>query len=761
MKKTTGGWLCILLTAALLFVYYHFQILNANNITYTPYGDGYKNYYTFAYYLKFDSGTHFSGMNYPYGEHVMFTDNQPAFVWLFKPIAVLFPAFTNYAHAILAWLIFFSVIAAAYFIFLTLVLFDLSIVLAVVFSVCIALLSPQLHRMYTHYSLSYTCFVPGVIYLASALLKRKGSVKYAAWLCLFVTFFAFVHVYYAAMAGMFLLLLTLCYALVQPQKNGEKKAVVLQLVIAAILPIVVLKLFLLVTDSVTDRPDNPWGFVASAATWCDIFLHQYSFIWDIFRKIFPDTPTEFRFEGTGYIGFLPLISCLVALFVLPAWLIAKSKWHWMSHPLFVMLPAAVGVLLFSMAFPFATFPATEKYYQLLPSVVKQFRAAGRFNWIFYYTVSIFAALLFYKVYKYISRKSLFTARIFLMLVLSVWFCDAHMISMRLPDVLKKEGIICNEEKDAIQLKTKLAERGYQSDSFQAIFPIGFFLNGSEKIYVETGNTYGSMKTSLFTGLPIVSGQMSRTSESVAFNIARLMADDILTKPVLDLYKNKKPLLLVCSYDEYTRREKSILQYAAHLFDINEQSFYLLPLSYFKSTADSIRNQVEQNLSKYVEHENYKSSANRSSTVFKDFDGEPKPFAVFGNGAVQIEKGDLNLYFDTLPNASIGNYEISAWVYSDNRRSAFPTLYASQVDTNGVDIERYEFNAKLGLNTYGKWVRCSIPFKLLHPKNKIYAASGGEYVSYDELMIRPVEEEIVSHWENDSIFMFNNFPVTKK
>ena len=40
-------------------------------------GDGLKNYFSLSWYVLHDDGLHFSGMNAPYGEHILFTDNQP------------------------------------------------------------------------------------------------------------------------------------------------------------------------------------------------------------------------------------------------------------------------------------------------------------------------------------------------------------------------------------------------------------------------------------------------------------------------------------------------------------------------------------------------------------------------------------------------------------------------------------------------------------------------------------------------------------
>ncbi len=41
-------------------------------------GDGMKNYFTYLYHIKYDSTFWvFEGMNYPFGENIVFTDNQP------------------------------------------------------------------------------------------------------------------------------------------------------------------------------------------------------------------------------------------------------------------------------------------------------------------------------------------------------------------------------------------------------------------------------------------------------------------------------------------------------------------------------------------------------------------------------------------------------------------------------------------------------------------------------------------------------------
>lgn len=151
-----------------------------------------------------------------------------------------------------------------------------------------------------------------------------------------------------------------------------------------------------------------------------------------------------------------------------------------------------------------------------------------------------------------------------------------------------------------------------------------------------------------------------------------------------------------------------------------------------------------------------------NTVVKRFENEPKDYAAFGQGATYSEKGPVYFYFDTIPNAIQNEiYEISVWVYSDNRRAAFPTLYFTQIDTDGNELEKKECNPKFELNTYGKWVRVAGEILLTNPKNKVYAVGLGDFGSYDEFMIRPINSEIITGYENDTVFMYDNFPVRRQ
>ncbi len=81
MSKTVAFFLLIVLSIAISWFYFGDILLHPNDYFFQAGGDGVKNYFTPLYFIENDSGVWFTGMNYPFGEHVVFTDNQPVLSW--------------------------------------------------------------------------------------------------------------------------------------------------------------------------------------------------------------------------------------------------------------------------------------------------------------------------------------------------------------------------------------------------------------------------------------------------------------------------------------------------------------------------------------------------------------------------------------------------------------------------------------------------------------------------------------------------------
>src|SRR4051812_8595675 len=64
-------------------------------------GDGAKNYYTYLYEVLYGKGIWFTGMNYPYGEHLVYTDAQPLIAVPLAFLRTYLPVSRNTALAVL------------------------------------------------------------------------------------------------------------------------------------------------------------------------------------------------------------------------------------------------------------------------------------------------------------------------------------------------------------------------------------------------------------------------------------------------------------------------------------------------------------------------------------------------------------------------------------------------------------------------------------------------------------------------------------
>ena len=105
----------------------------------------------------------FDGMNYPYGEHVVYTDNQP----FFSNILRVFGAFADMA----IYLVFLSAFTGGWCLYLILKRHELIWWFALISALGITLLSPQFLRLGGHYSLAYAGLIPVVFYF---ILRSKS-----------------------------------------------------------------------------------------------------------------------------------------------------------------------------------------------------------------------------------------------------------------------------------------------------------------------------------------------------------------------------------------------------------------------------------------------------------------------------------------------------------------------------------------------------------------------------------------------------------
>ncbi|MBK6965197.1 MAG: hypothetical protein IPH20_14980 [Bacteroidales bacterium] len=122
MKQKLPFILLIVIGMMITLTFYGKVIINPDSFMFANSGDGLKNYFTYSYHIQHDSScVDFTGMNYPYGEHFMYTDCHPVLANMFRSLAGIFPFFSNYSIGILNFVMIFSVFLTFIVIYLLLV----------------------------------------------------------------------------------------------------------------------------------------------------------------------------------------------------------------------------------------------------------------------------------------------------------------------------------------------------------------------------------------------------------------------------------------------------------------------------------------------------------------------------------------------------------------------------------------------------------------------------------------------------------------
>ena len=175
-------------------------------------------------------------------------------------------------------------------------------------------------------------------------------------------------------------------------------------------------------DPVADRPKAVWGIHYFRTNLLSLFFFPNNEVFDALQ--FKGRSSE----SHEYIGLVNVIMLLfMAIMLVRA--IALQKWHKLRanlrpHSLNKALISGTLAVLFAMGVPFVFGLewVTDWLYPLT-----QFRAVGRFAWLFYIVFSVFTVREIYKHYRVIRwRKMSGMAFGILMLAIILWSTDAFI-----------------------------------------------------------------------------------------------------------------------------------------------------------------------------------------------------------------------------------------------------------------------------------------------------------------------------------------------
>jgi hypothetical protein len=530
--------------------------LHANSLLTTLDGDAIKNYYTYIHHTVAGSSVlEFKGFNYPYGEHIVYADAQPLLTWIFG----ILPFTHNYLVGILHFLILFSFIITPCVYFKIFRLFQLNGFVAFFSSLAIVILSPQLARINGHFGLSYACFIPLLILLL-VKYSMQPTRKLLIGIFIFNTLVFFIHPYF----GLGLSLLSFAYLLLYGLISKTNcKTVLTSVISTGLLPILLFKAFMFLTDHHTGRSDYVYGADVYISNTASVFVSHFGGPFEHMMKQVVKVGNR-EWEGLSYIGFFLNILMLVVAVIS---IVYYRRYRFNKIALSLLL-CSVLLLLFSFGLPVMI----AKGLGIESGFLNQFRSAGRYAWFFYYILPVFLIVSLDKFFKDLYSPQVLkwmipVSLLFLALNLvegKYYFKKTFENSFTARNIFRAELLSEAEKKLVSEVKAM---------DPQALLPIPFYHIGSEVLERDGSEScYISILLAWHCDIPIIGAQLARTSVTETRAQMELLDPYTNHDRILSLF-NDKPVAMIQKGPAKLPDENGLAKRATLCMQIDEYKLY--------------------------------------------------------------------------------------------------------------------------------------------------------------------------------------------
>ncbi|MFN0174167.1 MAG: hypothetical protein ACKVU0_05925 [Saprospiraceae bacterium] len=685
---TFWGLVIVMFVAFLMIWANHGTWLRSpNEVMFAKSSDGLKNYMTTAWFVQHDSGyVHFGGMGYPFGDHVLFTDNQPilcvAIKWWSQHVFDVRGQTIGILHLFLVL----SIVFGAGVIYLLFRKLHLPAWYAGIAALGIGFLSPQYNRFDGHFGLSHIWVLPMLLLLLCRYEELQSRRYKSLLIGILIWFSSQLHFYYLGVSAVFLGFYTL-FQILRDRSWRNFWTRSSHMIVMIVLPFAALNIWTHWSDYCPDRAAAPYGFTDYIGRWEGVFL-PYNFF--PMHQWINENITKIRgldFEAEAYVG--------LAAFVFTLWLIFKRRfrlfepeWEQAAYHrvhknyLLGICFAAFATLVFGFGFPFSIKGLEWMVNYLGP--LRQFRGLGRFTWAFYYIINV---LMFYILWNKSQRMQMGEQWI-------AWLKSrSELVARHFPNVAKwglvltPLTVLCWEafyfqKHKALPLMPSVAQHNAVAASpdhwlnkvdfarFQAFMPLPYYHVGSENLWLEV--YYPLFKkvqyTALQTGVPDMGVNLSRAAigrmvKSMQFSLQACEPPELLSE-----LPDNRPIALMIEMSKWEDVQKKY----GHLLDKATQVYQNPELKIMALIPDSVRAwSQEQSLLVLAEERQATFNAGRGFRSEKqpgwytsiNFDSITTSEHIFqGKGSGYGNIGDTTwIWNNPMPK---GTYEFSIWTKVD-------------------------------------------------------------------------------------------------
>lgn len=721
-------WLTFGVALGLLFYFYREVLLAPNDFLFSPNGDGIKNYYSYLFHARYDNSFHhFSGMNYPYYEHIVYTDATPLLSWIVGKLGLF-----NYGIGILNLLILLSYPIGALFIFKILRHYKTHEFWAVFAAVSIAFLTPQVFRMTGHLSMSFVFAIPIMWWLLIKSYSTKKWIWSAAVAAYLVCFF-FTHPY----VGIILTFFGIVFWLINIIADWKSKlSSLINIGVQTIFPLVVFRGYIALTDVHTDRLSSPAGFFHYYADWKSILGAHHGPMTSIRTDLGINLGT---WEGWAYIGLPTIIFSII----IGGYLFLKRKEiafkPLLKKELSLFLIAAYLILLFSFCFPLK-FDWMRWLADLL-GPLKQFRILGRFTWVFYYVITVAATVGIYHLYIKTKHKVFpFLFGIGIIFYFLEYAPVHHELST---EITIAENTFRSEKVDEnMQDVIDYVKR----ENYDAILFLPFQHMSSENIMLlgaEKAN-YDAFIISYHTQIPLVNSISSRMSYSEAVKVNNYFSPNFIEKQLTYDFPKDDRIVVIKNKDLLKPTELRMIWESEMVFGNEEFVVFDFDPKKWNNSDGFNRIIAREKLANIDVGEGWKSDTNSVWFYYENYDtcgnDLPDEQILGGKGALKDYKSSWNNILTLTQNElEPGDYIIRYWYYLKvDRPDVNCVIEAKFVQPDSSDWIA-QFDAKQSTLIVEDWCLIEMEFTVspdLELLNVLVTGNGNQQLFIvDELLIQ--------------------------
>ena len=524
---------------------------------------------------------------------------------------------------------------------------------------------------------------------------------------------------------------TLAYLLIKILFEFKKKKFqsreYLDLFISVIVPIAFFLIFLNLTDIHVGRTTNAGNLLKNSANFSTIFLpnylHPYYFF---FKSIFPEV--KVTWENLAYIG---LITDLI-LIVFIAGLIKRSiktkklflKPVWLDNKfLIIALGASILILLFAMDYPFIL--GMENLLEHKPfEIIKNFKANGRFAWVFYFVITIVSVYLINHFSNYLIKRNKNWLALFLIVFYpGSLFFEGYFYHDKISKKISNNSNLFNF--DQLDSKLKDAINHIDATKYQAILPLPFYHVGSgnfrRNVKIRKEVEVLTLATSFNTSLPTFASRLTRVSIPESKNLIQLLSYPFYKKGIEKDLQDDRPILIIKSNEPLSKYEAYYLKLSTLIYDGGDFQFYSIDKDvFFRSTADKEYEKFNSIKTNLYPKNGFLVSDTNSYFSYYDFEKFPDTIAYRGSGIYKNSKKKPRSIVKLKPNNFEYNkkYVASIWVYNDGPnygQSQLEGLFVLKETKNGKGKWKSKINPRNSQTIDGSWSLVEFEFTITNPK----------------------------------------------